>query len=187
MNFATLDLSTVTVSEVGPSGFNDEDVPIRFASIKSMARDLVLTFTAVVVGGGPKIFKDKESGAESVTMLVEPLTADLAGLVDLQHLFGGETGAELAESIDFDLDTYTFRPTVTPKNQIRLKLKTIPSGEWAFVCDHGLTSTSKIAEGTQVFVSVKPGFYWSTKDKMYGMFLTVKQLDLIKKKVNRKK
>lgn len=187
MNLATLDLLTVTVSEVQPSGFNGEDVPMRFASLKSFDRDLLLTFTAVVVGGGPKIFKDKESGSENVTMLVEPLTNDLSSLVDLQHTFGGEAGMELAESIDFDLEQYTFRPTVTPKNQVRLKLKTIPTGEWAFVCDSGLTSTSKIAEGTQVSVTVKPGFYWSSKDKMYGLFLTVKQLELIKKKVNRKK
>lgn len=188
MNLATLDLSTVTVSDVQPVGFSsDDEVPMRFASLKSRDRDLLLSFTAVVVGGGPRVFKDKETGAESVTMLVEPLTTDLQGLVDLQHTFGGDAGMELADTIEFVMDEYTFRPTVNPKNQIRLKLKTIPTGEWAFVCDSGLTSTSKIAEGTQVNVTVKPGFYWSSKDKMYGMFLTVKQLELIKKKVNRKK
>jgi hypothetical protein len=187
MNPATLDLSTVSLSEVSPAGFNEEDVPIRFSSVQSMDRDMVLTFTAEVIGGGPKIFKDKESGAETVTMLVEPMTADLGGLVDLQHLFGSENGAELAESIDFDVAAYTFRPTVTPKNQIRLKLKTTDTGEWSFVCDSGLTPTSKIAPGTLVYVTVKPGFYWSSRDKMYGMYLTVKQLELLKKKVNRKK
>ena len=141
-----------------------------------------MRFSTLMQGGRPRIFTlhghiatpiQSYQGAQLNFMmepswsLIDPLRSlELYPLAQIQGCEG--------------ISGYMLRPTLDQDNMLRVKLNINSSGDFKFTCSQRdfLPDTAVLVPGNPVRITVGAGIYFNETDLRYGVFYTLKHLDL---------
>lgn len=116
---------------------------------------------------------------------VKPETTEIARFETLESILNeGERKAELWEQTGRDAAVYEYKPCMDQNFNLNLKLRENDDG-FKFETAIGSSEealTEKLIKGKKVDVVVSPGFYFNFEKKTYGMYYTVKSIELVNEK-----
>lgn len=152
---------------------------MRFCRILYPKRPPIFTMTATVVECADSQF--------GMVCLVKPDTQDFTVLESLEELLSPEHAcyAKNARAVNWvesgASEVYEHRPTLTDTYQLRLKMACKDNGNWKFETkvrdlDDALDT---FTQGARVNITFTPGYYFNCGDNKFGMYLTLKSLDVV--------
>ena len=150
---------------------------MRFCRITYPFRAPQLALTGTV-----QIFdRADESYGGQLYCIFKPAAADIPNLEKLENLLNpdSEMYEQFAKQIGFE-GGFEHRPTMTENYQLRLKMNENDDGTWKFetsITDES-DAQSKLFKGTVINVVLSPGFYFNDSSKTYGLYYTLKSLNL---------
>jgi len=147
---------------------------MRFANFMSNGRPALFTLHGTAATdilsyqGGQMSFMMEPSWG-----LIEPFKA-LESSLELNPQLYSALGMRADQ-----LREYTHRPTLTGDHLLRIKLNTNSEGGFKFTCNIPFDpETAVILPGTPVQITVGAGLYFCESDHRYGLYLTLKDLEL---------
>lgn len=163
--------------------------PARPTFTKALPGDETMRFANFLSNGRPALFTLQGTAATDILSyqgaqmsfmmepswgLIEPFKALESTLELNPHLYSA-----LGMRAD-QVQEYTHRPTLTGDHLLRIKLNTNSEGGWKFTTDdpHFTPDRAVIRPGTAIQITVGAGLYFCESDNRYGLYLTLKHLDM---------
>jgi len=176
-----LDLAKIKLIK---STFSTEE--LRFVNILYPHRPPRISFKATVNFTGNNL---PEFGSTLICS-VRPETTDIARFESLESILNEDYNGHKGfwNQIGYD-GTHTYKPCMDQNFNLNLKLRLNAEGcfkfESCWTTEQELKA--RLVKGDKVEVTVTPGFYFNDESKTFGLYYTVKGLEKIVDKVEKKR
>ena len=152
-----------------------EGQTMRFVNIQKGGRQLLIKFRGRATSTIQKF-------ADNYSFFLEPDSTEIQTLSDIELFFQNM-------DVNNEAERYKFRSVLNDHNALRIKMKSNDKGQWLFLCnDKTFTKESDLSIGTEITVTLNCGYWFNDETELYGMFLSLKNLEFVHpKKVVRKR